>query len=137
MGNVHDAGNEPATLAMQPDTDDSNTLPRIATADIDLRSPAELASAIFRLTAALTPRMLRFDVCYDTPNAIPIFARVVVHSPSLPNNLYQHPLPPLPVKLIVKNVLPRPQMQFSVRNRHHHFAPHNLSLVMRVRVVLA
>lgn len=55
----------------------------------------------------------------------------------LPNHLDEHPLPPLPVKLIIKNMLPRAQMQFAISNGNHHFAAHDLAFVVGVGVVLS
>src|SRR5439155_1878586 len=44
---------------------------------------------------------------------------------------------PASVELAVEDPLPRPEVQGTVRDRHHHLAPHDLALVVRVGVVLA
>lgn len=42
-----------------------------------------------------------------------------------------------PVKLAVKNLLPRAEVELAVRDRHHYLAAHDLALQMRIRVVFA
>src|SRR4051794_33237877 len=54
---------------------------------------------------------------------------------SLPNDLHQHPLLPSPVKLRVKDLLPRPKVQLAIRNRNDDFASHELALHVGVGVV--
>src|SRR5207248_11635494 len=43
--------------------------------------------------------------------------------PLLPNHLHQHPLLPPPVKLVIKNMLPRPKVLLAVGDRDHNFPP--------------
>lgn len=47
---------------------------------------------------------------------------------SLPDNLDQSPLPPPSIKFPIKNLFPRPEIQFPFRDRHDHFASHDLPL---------
>ena len=55
----------------------------------------------------------------------------------LPDNLDQHSFLPSPIELAVKDLLPRPKIQFTVRDRDNDLASHHLPLDMRVRIVLA
>ncbi len=52
-------------------------------------------------------------------------------------DFHQHPLPPPPVKLAVKDPLPRAKVEAAVRHSNDDLAAHNLPFQMRVRVILA
>src|SRR5205823_444740 len=56
---------------------------------------------------------------------------------SLPNHLDQHPLAPSPVKLAIKDLLPRPEIQLAIRDRDNDLTAHDLALQMCVGVVFA
>jgi len=43
----------------------------------------------------------------------------------LTNHLHQNPFRTIPIKLPVKNLLPRPKIQFPLRHRHHHLPAHH------------
>jgi hypothetical protein len=55
----------------------------------------------------------------------------------LPDNLHQHPLAALSVKLAVEDLLPRPKMKPAAGYRRHHFAPHYLPFQVGVGVYFA
>ena len=55
----------------------------------------------------------------------------------LANNLDQHALAPIAVELSVENLFPGPEIQFAIRDRHHHLAAHHLAFHVRVRIVFA
>lgn len=59
------------------------------------------------------------------------------HHISLPNDLHQNPLAAAAIKLIVKNVLPRAEVELAIGNGDHHLTSHDLAFVMRVGVVFA
>ncbi len=54
-----------------------------------------------------------------------------------PNNLNQHPLPPLPIILPVKDLLPRAEVELAVRDGDDDLAAHELALEVGVGIVLA
>lgn len=56
---------------------------------------------------------------------------------SLANNLHEYSFFAAAVELVVENVLPRPQMKFAVRDRHHHLTAHDLPLVVGIRIIFA
>jgi hypothetical protein len=51
--------------------------------------------------------------------------------------LYEHPLSPLAVEFAVKDLFPRTEVQFAVRDRHHYFPAHDRALKVRVTVVFS
>jgi hypothetical protein len=53
---------------------------------------------------------------------------------SLPDNLDQHPLPPAAIKLVIKDMLPRTEVQIPLSNRNNNFAAHDLAFVVGVGV---
>ncbi len=53
----------------------------------------------------------------------------------LPNNLRQNPLPPATVEFVVEDVLPRPKMELSIRDRDDDLSTHDLPLVVSIRIV--
>ena len=55
----------------------------------------------------------------------------------LPNDLYQHPLPPPPVKLAIENLFPRAEIEFAFGDADDDLAAHDLAFHVRVGVVLA
>ena len=55
----------------------------------------------------------------------------------LPYDLDQHPLPPPPVKLPVKDALPGAKIETAVCHGDHNLAAHHLPLQMGIIVVLA
>ncbi len=56
---------------------------------------------------------------------------------SLPNDFYQHSLSAASVKLVIKDVLPRAEMQLAIGDGNDDFAAHDLPFVVCVGVVLA
>src|SRR4029453_6782392 len=56
---------------------------------------------------------------------------------SFSNDLYQHSLASPAIELTVKDLLPRTEIQFTVADRHHHFASHYLPFYMRICVVFS
>src|SRR5205807_470586 len=54
----------------------------------------------------------------------------------LPDDLDQHPLGPVAVELAVEDLLPRPEIEFPLRDRHDDLPAHDLPLQVRVGVVL-
>src|SRR5438046_515848 len=42
------------------------------------------------------------------------------------NDFHQHAFAPPAVEFTVKDLLPRPEIQLAVRDRHHNFPPHHL-----------
>src|SRR5262245_60341437 len=56
---------------------------------------------------------------------------------SLPDDLDQHPLRAVAVELAVENLLPRPEVEFPLRDGDHNFPAHDLPLQVGVGVVLA
>src|SRR5579871_4622305 len=65
--------------------------------------------------------------------------RNLLHRPcaSLADDFDQGPFAAAPVKLAVEDLLPRPEVEPALGDRHHHFAPHNLPFHMGVRIVLS
>jgi len=57
--------------------------------------------------------------------------------PSLPNNLHQHALLAPTVKLTIKDLLPRAEVELSFSDGDHHFAAHDGAFEMGVGVVFA
>ena len=57
--------------------------------------------------------------------------------PSFPNNLHQDAFAPASIEFAVKNLFPRPEVQFAFRDRGDDFATHDLTLQVGVSVVLA
>jgi len=55
--------------------------------------------------------------------------------PSLAYDLDQHALPAPPVEFPVKDLFPRPKVQATISDCHHHLAAHHLPLQVRVGVV--
>ncbi len=53
----------------------------------------------------------------------------------LPNNLRQNPLPPATVEFVVEDVLPRSQVELSIRDRDDDLSTHDLPLVVSIRIV--
>src|SRR5262249_47558919 len=54
-----------------------------------------------------------------------------------PDRLDQAALGPAPIELAVEDLLPRAEIELALGDRHHHFAAHDLSLVVGVGVILA
>ena len=54
---------------------------------------------------------------------------------SFSDDLDQHTLTPPPIKLSVKYLFPRPEVQLPIRNGDHHLPPHELPLDVRIAVV--
>src|SRR2546427_5878263 len=57
--------------------------------------------------------------------------------PSVSDDFDQDALSPAAVERAVENLLPGTEVELATSDRHHHFAAHDLSLHVRVRVVLA
>jgi len=57
-----------------------------------------------------------------------VAAQPLKHFRSLPNNLHQYPLLPSSIELSVENLLPRPEVEFALRDGDHNFTPHHLAL---------
>src|SRR5664279_3695749 len=55
---------------------------------------------------------------------------------SLADDLNQHSFASSPVEFAIEDLLPRAEVELPARDRHHHLAPHHLSLQVRVPVVL-
>src|SRR5262249_36047685 len=76
------------------------------------------------------------------PAAPLLTARIPSFSSKLSNillsdHLDQHPLGPPPVELAVEDLLPGPEVELPLRDRHHDLAPHDLPLHVGIGVVLA
>ena len=56
---------------------------------------------------------------------------------SLPNNLYEDSFAAQALELVVKDVLPRPQVQLAVRDGDNYLTAHDLPFVVGVSVILA
>ena len=56
---------------------------------------------------------------------------------SISHDLDKNALATFPIEFAVEDLLPRAEIQFSLRDRDHHFSAHNGALQMRVGVVLA
>ena len=52
------------------------------------------------------------------------------------DDLDEHSLLPLPVEFAVEDLFPRSEVQLAVRDCHDHLASHDLTLDVRVRVIL-
>ena len=64
--------------------------------------------------------------------------RLVPLEPSLlPDYLHQHSLAPPAVELAVEDLLPRPEIEMSFRDRHHYLPAHDLPFHVSVCVVFA
>ena len=57
--------------------------------------------------------------------------------PLFPDDLDQHPLRPMAVELAVEDLLPRPEVELALGDRHDDFAAHDLPFQVGVGVVLA
>ena len=57
--------------------------------------------------------------------------------PLFTDNFYERPFATTTVKFAVKNPLPGAEIQFSVRDCHHHLTPHNLAFHVGIGIVLA
>jgi hypothetical protein len=55
----------------------------------------------------------------------------------LSNNFDEHALAPLAIKLTVKNLFPRAEIEFAIRDSTDDFAAHDLALEVRIRVIFA
>ena len=55
----------------------------------------------------------------------------------LPDDLYQHPFPSLLIEIPVVDLLPRPEVEPPLGDRHHYLSSHDLPLDVRVGVILA
>ena len=55
---------------------------------------------------------------------------------SFADDLDQDALPAPAVELGVEDLLPRTEVQLTVRNGKNHFAPHDLALHMRIGIIL-
>src|SRR3974377_1642862 len=53
-----------------------------------------------------------------------------------PDDLYLVPLSAPAVDLAVEDLFPRPEIELSIRDRNYHLAPHDLSLVVGITVLL-
>ena len=62
---------------------------------------------------------------------MPVAAVYVTH------DLHDHPLPPLAIELGVEDLLPRPEIQLAVGDRHDDLVPHDRALEVRVGIVFA
>jgi hypothetical protein len=62
--------------------------------------------------------------------------RALPHKQLFPDHFHEHPLVPFSIKFPIKNLLPRSKIQLPFGDRHHHLAPHDLPLHMRISVVL-
>ena len=51
-------------------------------------------------------------------------------------DLHQHSFAPAPIEFAIKNLLPGAKVQFALRYRHHHLAPHDLPFQVRIGIVL-
>ena len=52
------------------------------------------------------------------------------------DDLDEHSLLPLPVEFAVEDLFPRSEVQLAVRDCHDHLASHDLTLDVRVRIIL-
>jgi hypothetical protein len=56
---------------------------------------------------------------------------------SISNILHQRPVSPSPIKIPIKDLLPRPKIQLPLRFGDDHFTPHDLAFKTRVSIVLS
>jgi len=63
-------------------------------------------------------------------------ANLVPIEASFPDDFDQYPFSPAPVKLAVKDLFPRAEVQPAVRDGDHYFPSHDLALEVGVPVVL-
>lgn len=55
---------------------------------------------------------------------------------SVPDDFHQNPLASPSVKLAIKSLLPRPEVQFTFHNRDDNFPTHHLPLQVCIGIVL-
>jgi hypothetical protein len=60
---------------------------------------------------------------------------VLLNIRSLADNLDQHPLSTSPIKLTVKDLLPRAKIQAAIGDCHHNLTSHDLTFHVRIGVV--
>ena len=60
---------------------------------------------------------------------------VAKNNPLITDDFYQDPFSAAPVKLTIKNLFPRSEIQLAPRYGHHHLPAHDLPLHMGVGVV--
>src|SRR3954471_9776868 len=65
------------------------------------------------------------------------FGRHGKPSSSFPDDLHEDALRPPSIELPVEDLLPRPEIELAVGDRHDHFPAHDLALEVGVGVVLA
>src|SRR5207302_5796945 len=88
--------------------------------------------------AAALPRLVPPPVTRATrPSSRPSAKTCEASTPLFPHHLYDETLGAAAIELAVEDLLPRPEVQSPLGDRHHHLVVDEQILEMRVAVVLA